>query len=463
MYGATTRTGEWDVVIQSSRIRNRKTKGPFRAPLKRSGRECFVVVASSSSSSDGDRKEDVVVDPVVIDFGDGLNDENNAFGGGDRKFKDGGGRGGRGNNNNNNEGGDDFDDEFDEKTSSFNKIFKFLVVVLLLRYVVKSALRKLHAPVISSKNVVDSDKDDDCDEEKSIVENKNNSKRVTIRKKGKAQKSACAVVIPALNEEENIEVLLLQLRALRPQASEIVVAVGDSVDDTSKIAERYGAKVVRNTRGRSQQLNAGVATLTSAATKNVLFLHADTIPFPDILRVIDCTLKDTKTILGGFVALLTTPGKTYWSLSYHNIIKSDLYTAMLFPGRYLRGLKLLFGDQGMFCRLEDFKAVRGYDETLPIMEDADLCVRMQKYGFSEKEQSRDSKRLIFRTSCVRLVNRVITTSGRRIESLGGSLKATFVHFLIGGAWGVFKVKGDGLVSLYNRFYLWDDRGNTTNK
>ena len=116
------------------------------------------------------------------------------------------------------------------------------------------------------------------------------------------------------------------------------------------------------------------------------------------------------------------------------------------------GLKLLFGDQGIFCRLEDFKAINGYDETLPIMEDADLCVRMQKYGCTQKNNT---------TSCVRLVDRVITTSARRIESMGGNLKSTFVHFLIGGAWGIFKIKGDGLVWLYERFCGWNQRGGKT--
>ena len=56
------------------------------------------------------------------------------------------------------------------------------------------------------------------------------------------------------------------------------------------------------------------------------------------------------------------------------------------------------------------------------------------------------------------MDRVITTSGRRIESMGGNLKSTLVHFLIGGAWGIFKVKGDVLLWLYERFYGWNERG-----
>ena len=257
-----------------------------------------------------------------------------------------------------------------------------------------------------------------------------------------------------MNEEENIERLLLQIQALRPRPTEIIVCVGDSTDGTSEIAERFGAKVVRSKRNRSIQMNAGVRALNvGKKCANVLFLHADTLPFPDILKVIDYTMKDKKAILGGFVSLITTEKKTYWALSYHNVFKTDFYTAILYPLRYTRGLKLLFGDQGIFCRIDDFKAVNGYDETLPIMEDADLCVRLQKYGSTARSRNNNNDNNDNnRTSCVRLVDRVITTSGRRIEAMGGNLKSTVVHFLIGGAWGVFKVKGDGLRWLYETFY-----------
>jgi glycosyltransferase involved in cell wall biosynthesis len=361
-----------------------------------------LTIRASSSSS---------FEPVIIDIGDGTNDNNNGSKGG------GGGGGGSW------FGGSykNSDDDGDDESNRFNKLFKFLLFALLFRQTVTFVLGKFHEP--------------------SYVEQKQ-----TRREEKKT--SDCAIIIPALNEEENIELLLLQIRALRPQPTEVVVAVGDSTDDTAKVAEKYGAKVVRGKRGRSRQMNAGVHALATHPT-NVLFLHADTMPFPDILNVIDETMRDAKAIVGGFVSLITTEKKTYWAMSYHNVFKSDFYTAILYPKRYALGLKLLFGDQGIFCRLDDFTAVDGYDETLPIMEDADLCVRMQRYGSSQKKNT---------ASGVRLVDRVITTSGRRIESMGGNLKSTLVHFLIGGAWGVFKVKGDGLVWLYQKFYGWNERG-----
>jgi len=421
---------------------------------RREGRKKEVVRKKTSflfSSADGkikkkrtmERKSDRIstgasssssFEPVIVDIGDGTNDNNDLSKGGGGKGGRGGGKGGGGSwFGGSNKNREDDDDDNDDYSDRFNGLFKFLLLALLFRQAVISALDKLHEPSYDDANNTEENDGDQQQQRK---------------RREKKKTSACAIVIPALNEEENIELLLVQIHALRPQPSEVVVAVGDSTDNSAKVAEKYGAKVVRGKRGRSRQMNAGVHAL-STHPKNVLFLHADTIPFPDILSVVDETMRDTKAIVGGFISLITTDKKTYWAMSYHNVFKSDFYTAILYPKRYVLGLKLLFGDQGIFCRLNDFKAVDGYDETLPIMEDADLCVRMQKYGCAKKKST---------TSCVRLVDRVITTSGRRIESMGGNLKSTLVHFLIGGAWGIFKVKGDGLLWLYERFYGWNERG-----
>ena len=44
------------------------------------------------------------------------------------------------------------------------------------------------------------------------------------------------------------------------------------------------------------------------------------------------------------------------------------------------GLRLLFGDQVMITRRETFWAAGGFDEALPLLEDGDLCLRLQKQG-----------------------------------------------------------------------------------
>ena len=84
------------------------------------------------------------------------------------------------------------------------------------------------------------------------------------------------------------------------------------------------------------------------------------------------------------------------------------------PHLFLRGCRLLFGDHAMFFRRADFLAVGGCDETLTVMEDADLCLRLCRRGR------------------IRLVNRVVTTSDRRVAAWGG-LKANLIFYISGSA------------------------------
>ena len=319
-----------------------------------------------------------------------------------------------------------------------------------------------------------------------------------------------SVVVPALNEEAVIGSTLKHLASLDPQPLEVIVAVGDSSDGTASIAESHGAVVVSNgARGRSRQMNAGALRANGDV---LIFLHADTQLPTDAVNVARrqlCAGKRTeRTVLGGFVSLITVPerDKTYWFLSTHNVAKT-FYTVLAFrPKSFALGLRCLFGDQAMFCRRRDFEYVGGFDENLPIMEDADLCVRMHTAGpcplnagegrttaagsttgsasgdgFTPPrlrspgkwidngappkghDEARDGaferfvKREVepavdwFDRGRVVLVNRVVTTSGRRIEDLGGNLKATFVHFLIGFSW-YLGASPERMVEIYNKYY-----------
>jgi GT2 family glycosyltransferase len=106
-----------------------------------------------------------------------------------------------------------------------------------------------------------------------------------------------------------------------------------------------------------------------------------------------------------------------WGTTFHNWIKT-WYAPLIFrPHLFFRGGRLLFGDQAMFFRRSDFLAVGGCDETLTVMEDADLCLRL------------------FRRGRIRLVNRTVTTSDRRIAVWGG-LKANLIYLYVGIRWAL---------------------------
>ncbi len=223
-----------------------------------------------------------------------------------------------------------------------------------------------------------------------------------------------SIVIPTLNEAAGLAQTLSQLSVLHPAAWEIWVVDAQSEDATVAIAQAAGVRVLPAAqRGRSVQMNQGAA----AATGEILcFLHADTWVPSDLVAVLRRVLAEPGVVCGGFIALIAGPGQTHWAVSLHNYLKT-FYAPLLFrPHLFFRGLRLLFGDQVIFCSRADFWACGGFDPGLPIMEEADLCLKLVRRGR------------------IRLVNRVVQTSDRRIARWG-ALKATAIHLAIGFLWG----------------------------
>jgi GT2 family glycosyltransferase len=225
-----------------------------------------------------------------------------------------------------------------------------------------------------------------------------------------------AIVIPMLNEAAVIPRLLRLLAVLAPAPAEIIAVDGGSLDETVALIRDSGfvRAVVHPVRGRAAAINRGVE---EACSPLVCVLHADTILPDDAVTVIRRTLANPGTALAGFTPLIAGPETVRWGTTFHNWIKT-WYAPLIFrPHLFLRGGRLLFGDQAMFFRRADFLAVGGCDETLTIMEDADLCLRL------------------FSRGRIRLVNRVVMTSDRRVAAWGG-FKANLIYLYIGIRWGL---------------------------
>ncbi|MDG2001747.1 MAG: glycosyltransferase [Novosphingobium sp.] len=225
--------------------------------------------------------------------------------------------------------------------------------------------------------------------------------------------SPVSLVIPVLDEERALPQLVECLAKLDPPPAEIVAVDGGSSDASKDIIRAAGWRLVDAPRGRASQINAGVAT---ASKESVCVLHADTIPPTDAIAVIEKVLADRRVALAGFTPLLCGE-KIRWGTSFHNWIKT-WYAPMLFrPHLFLRGVRLLFGDHAMFFRRKDFLAVGGCDQGMPVMEDADLCIKLARLGK------------------VRLVPRIVRSSDRRIAAWG-PLKANWIYLKVGAMWAL---------------------------
>ncbi len=228
------------------------------------------------------------------------------------------------------------------------------------------------------------------------------------------QMDRVSIIIPTLNEAACLERTLRQLSILNPAAWEVLVVDGGSQDETVAIALSSKTRVISSTTaGRSVQMNLGAQT----ATGDILcFLHADTLVPDDLVSVIQTTLCDRKIVGGGFISLMAGSHQTRWGFSLHNYLKT-YYAPLLFrPHLFVKGLRLLFGDQVIFCRRTDFLECDGFDAELPIMEEADLCLKLAKRGK------------------IKLVNRIVESSDRRVANWG-ELKAIFIYLAIGFLWG----------------------------
>lgn len=239
--------------------------------------------------------------------------------------------------------------------------------------------------------------------------------------------SRVSIIIPTLNESAALGRTLRHLGLLNPLAWEIVIIDGGSQDETMEIAKTFDVKVIVSEQaGRSRQMNRGA----EVATGDILcFVHADSLVPDDLVAVVVTTLEDSAVACGGFISLMTGTETTRWGISLHNSLKT-YYAPLLFRPYlfWIKGLRLLFGDQVMFCRRADFLGCGGFDSDLPIMEEADLCVKLTRYGR------------------IRQVNRVVQSSDRRVAKWG-AWKATAIYLYIGVLWGI-GVSADYLKQFY---------------
>lgn len=227
---------------------------------------------------------------------------------------------------------------------------------------------------------------------------------------------ALSIIIPARNEEEALPRTLASLAKLAPQPHEIILVDGQSSDRTIAIAEQAGVTIIASqSTGRAAQMNAGAADATGDL---LCFLHADTTLPTDFVTLAETVLTDERTALAGFVSIMRGQ-KLRWLTTAHNYIKT-WYAPLLFrPISFFNGCRLLFGDQVMICRQDDFAAIGGFNPAQTIMEEADLCLRMVRSGRGR----------------VRQVHRKVWSSDRRVAKWG-PVRSNLTYLYIGLMWGL---------------------------
>jgi hypothetical protein len=190
-----------------------------------------------------------------------------------------------------------------------------------------------------------------------------------------------SVIIPALNEEENIAATL---RAVgQCHGHEVIVVDGGSMDATVQSAKEAGATVLVSKPGRARQMNAGAARATGGA---LLFLHADTLLPPGWAEVVSRTLRSSAVAAGAFRFRIAGNFRGKSIIEWATGLRSHWFQRP-------------YGDQGLFLARSLFEELGGFAD-LPIMEDYEFVRRLRRRG-----------RIV-------TVAEGALTSGRRWERLG---------------------------------------------
>ena len=200
-----------------------------------------------------------------------------------------------------------------------------------------------------------------------------------------------SVIIPALNEEAQIEETILN--AWSPDA-EIIVVDGGSADRTADRAEHAGAVVLRGPRGRALQQNRGAAI---ARARVLLFLHADTLLPKDYVAQVFETLMDRRVALGAFRFKTDLDRPLMRAIQVMTNIRASIFG-------------LPYGDQAFFVRKPVFLAAGGFPE-MPIAEDLFFV------------------RLVSKQGRIAIAPAHAVTSGRRWKEVG-LLRTTLINQLI---------------------------------
>jgi len=172
-----------------------------------------------------------------------------------------------------------------------------------------------------------------------------------------------SIIIPALNESENIESTLEHLQSLCQQGHEVIVVDGGSRDESVELAKSKVDKVIQTTPGRAHQMNVGA----SHATGDILwFIHADTQVSENAAQQILSMLDNENNHWGRFDIQLS--GK-------HLLLR--VVERLMNLRSCITGIAT--GDQGIFVRRACFEAI-GRFKPIPLMEDIEISRRLKKWS-----------------------------------------------------------------------------------
>jgi len=224
--------------------------------------------------------------------------------------------------------------------------------------------------------------------------------------------SKVSIIIPTINEANNLPLLLSDLLTIHKEG-EIILVDSGSEDKTIDIANIYGAKVYRSKeRNRGLQLNIGAK---NSKGDWLIFLHADTRLTHDWFTKINSALKVNKNYIYYFKFKINSKKIIFRVLEILVNLRSQIF-------------KKPYGDQGLIIHRTNYFKNNGFRK-IPLMEDIDFLRRINS--------KKDLKQL----------NLPIFTSSRKWKRTNIFLQA-LKNWNFRRRW----LKGESTKSLYSEYY-----------
>ena len=224
--------------------------------------------------------------------------------------------------------------------------------------------------------------------------------------------SKISIIIPTINEANNLPLLLSDLSIIQEEGEILIVDCG-SEDKTIDVANIYGAKVFKSKeRNRGLQLDMGAKY---SKGEWLIFLHADTRLTNDWFTKIKSILREDKNYIYHFKFKINNKKMIYRLLEILVNFRSQHF-------------KQPYGDQGLIIHRTTYFKNNGFKK-IPLMEDVDFLRRLKN--------KKDLKQL----------NLPIFTSSRKWEGTNIFLQA-LKNWNLRRRW----LKGESTKSIYSDYY-----------
>ncbi len=233
-----------------------------------------------------------------------------------------------------------------------------------------------------------------------------------------------SIIIPTLNEEKYLPLLLSSIKKQKFHNYEIIVADADSNDKTVEIAKSFNCKIIKGgepAKGRNEGAKI-------AKGDKFLFFDADNIYLPEnFFQILLNKFEERKLDVASFPIFPQGNGFDKFAYRIYNFWVNSIQK--FFP----------YATNSVLARREIHKKISGFDEEIKIAEDHDYAKRaakVGKFGFIKTEP--------------------VLTSTRRFEK-DGRFKTYSKYILCGVYMAIFgPVKKDIFKYRFNQYNKYNN-------